>query len=163
VSEPAHARAPARHNGASLLMMAAVASLTPEGTARYSSLKQRLRAAVARDPLDATLLTVLGGAFLFYVAEKEANPKVRTYWDALVFVSTCLSVGYADVFARTAAGKAIASALMTFGPAISGALLEEPRRETSPDEGGATPAQMLALQKVIATKLEAILGELRKG
>jgi hypothetical protein len=101
------------------------------------------------------------------------NPKVRTYWDALVFVSTCLSVGYADVFARTSAGKAIASALMTFGPAISGAILEEPRRDADPPasatprdadrEESATPAQMLALQRVIAGKLEAILGELRKG
>jgi voltage-gated potassium channel len=147
--------------------------MSPQGMASYSSLKQRLRAAVARDPFDATLLTVLGGAFLFYVAEKEENPKVRTYWDALVFVSTCLSVGYADIFARTSAGKAIASALMTLGPAISGAILEEPRRDADPQvsatsrnadpQGSATPEQMLALQRVIAEKLEAILGELRKG
>jgi voltage-gated potassium channel len=173
VSEPARERTRGLRDRAPLLLAAAVATMSPEGRAAYGSLKHGLRTAVARDPLDATLLTVLGGAFLFYVAERVENPKVRTYWDALVFVSTCLSVGYADVFARTSAGKAIASALMTFGPAISGAILEEPRRDADPSgiatprdadrEESATPAQMLALQRVIADKLEAILGELRKG
>jgi voltage-gated potassium channel len=164
VSDPARAPA-ARSPREALFFVAALASTSAESRTAYASLKKGLRAAVASDPLDATLLTVGGGAFLFYLAEKDHNPKVRTYWDALVFVSTCLSVGYADVFARTSAGKAIASALMTLGPAMSGALLDEPRQGAGP-AGDATPvssAQVLALQNVIAEKLEAILGELRKA
>jgi hypothetical protein len=124
----------------------------------YESLKQELRTVVARDPFDAMMVMVLGGAFLFYAAEKGHNPKVTTYWDALVFVSTCASVGYADVFARTPAGKAIASAVMTFGPAISGAVLEAPASVTAVDD-----AKRLQAQALIASKLDAILGELRSA
>jgi hypothetical protein len=124
----------------------------------YASLKKSLREAVAADPFDAAVVTVAGGAFLFYLAEKGHNPKVNTYWDALVFVSTCMSVGYADVFARTPAGKAIASAVMTLGPAMSGAMLDEPR---APREADADAEQRAALQRAIVDKLEAILTELR--
>jgi hypothetical protein len=104
---------------------------SPSGLEAYESLKRELRAAVERDPFDATVVTVLGGAFLFYQAEHGHNPKVATYWDALVFVSTCMSVGYADVFARTPAGKAIASALMTLGPSLSGGMLSSGTGQSS--------------------------------
>lgn len=131
----------------------AVAEAAPSA---YASLKEGLRTAVARDPLDAVVVMVFGGAFLFYAAEKGHNPKVNTYWDALVFVSTCASVGYADVFARTPAGKAIATAVMTFGPAISGAVLDTPASAAQ-----ASDARLLRAQELIASKLDAILGELR--
>jgi len=128
----------------------------------YASLKGELRSAIARDPFDATVATVLGGAFLFYVAEKDHNPKVQSYWDALVFISTCLSVGYADVFARTPAGKAIASAVMTFGPAMSGALLDGPATGEGQTKAE-TPDEVLEVQRAIADKLDAILAELKAG
>lgn len=121
----------------------------------YTALKAALRDGVARDPLDALVVTVLGGAFLFYVAEKDVNPKVKTYWDALVYVSTCLSVGYADIFAKTPQGQAIATAIMTVGPAMAAKALDPPAAEQS-DE------QSLAVQKTIAEKLDAILTELKK-
>jgi hypothetical protein len=127
------------------------------GGAGYDSLKRELRAAVAKDPFDATVVTVFGGAFLFYLAEKGQNPKVETYWDALLFISTCLSVGYADVFARTPAGKAIASAVMTVGPAMSGAMLDGPEAEKI-----TASAEAVAVQQAIVTKLGEILAELRK-
>ena len=136
----------------------ALASATVGGGLTYDGFKRSLRDAVAKDPFDATVVTVLGGAFLFYLAEKGQNPKVTTYWDALVFVSTCLSVGYADIFARTPAGQAIASALMTLGPAMSGAMLEVPAAEGRKDEAS---DRVLEVQKIIADKLDAILGELR--
>ncbi|HEY1956468.1 MAG TPA: ion channel [Polyangiaceae bacterium] len=120
----------------------------------YASLKTALRDGVARDPLDALVVTVLGGSFLFYVAEKDVNPKVKTYWDALVYVSTCLSVGYADIFAKTPEGQAIATALMTVGPAMAAKALDQPSAEQN-DEA-------LAVQKTIAEKLDAILTELKK-
>ncbi len=91
-------------------------------------------------------------------AEKGHNPKVQTYWDALVFISTCISVGYADIFARTPAGQAIASAVMTFGPAMSGAIFDEPGAAKKE-----VPPEMLAVQRAIVDKLEAILVELRKS
>jgi voltage-gated potassium channel len=147
--------------GAALALIASLAGVSGEGASSYGSFKSGLRAAIASDPFDATVVTVLGGSFLFYVAERGHNPKVTSYWDALVFISTCLSVGYADVFARTPAGKAIASAVMTFGPAMSGALLDTPAAAT---ESGATspPSQeLLEVQRAIVDKLDAILGELR--
>ena len=122
----------------------------------YASLKKALRDGVARDPLDALVVTVLGGSFLFYVAEKDENPKVNTYWDALVYVSTCLSVGYADIFARTSAGQAIATALMTVGPAMAAKALDRSTGAAVDDE------QSLAVQRAIAEKLDAILTELKK-
>ncbi len=121
----------------------------------YASLKTALRDGVARDPLDALVVTVLGGSFLFYVAEKDVNPKVKTYWDALVYVSTCLSVGYADIFARTKEGQAIATAIMTVGPAMAAKALDPPAAQ-QPDE------QSIAVQRTIAEKLDAILVELKK-
>jgi len=154
--------APLLDESAALALMMSLAGASGGGGASYGSLKDGLRAAIASDPFDATVVTVLGGAFLFYVAEKGHNPKVTSYWDALVFISTCLSVGYADIFAKTPAGKAIASAVMTFGPAMSGALLEAPAGgaggETKPPE--ASP-ELLQVQRAIVDKLDAILGELR--
>jgi hypothetical protein len=143
--------------GTPLGVLLTLAASSTAGVASYTSLKETLRTAVAEDPFDATVATVLGGAFLFYVAEKGHNPKVQTYWDALVFISTCLSVGYADIFARTPAGQAIASAIMTFGPAMSGALFDAPRArdgEPSDDDG------VGRFQRAILDKLDAILVEL---
>jgi hypothetical protein len=117
----------------------------------YEALKAGLRAATARDPFDTTVSTVLAASLLFYSAEKGRNPKVQTFADALVFITTCLSVGYADVFARTAAGKAIAAFVMTVGPAMTGALLDAPSRAP----------ELLESQRAIADKLDAILEALR--
>lgn len=121
-------------------------------------LKTALREAVANDPLDALVVTVLGGSFLFYLAEKDENPKCQTFWDALVYVSTCMSVGYADVFARTDAGKAIATAIMSIGPAMTGMALEAPAAEKAKEAEKA-----LAVQQAMVDKLDAILVELRKS
>ena len=125
------------------------------GLAQYETLKNALREGVARDPLDALVITVLGGSFLFYMAEKDENPKVNTYWDALVYISTCLSVGYADIFARTKAGQAIATAIMTVGPAMAAKALDPPSAQAQDD-------QSIAVQKAIVEKLDAILVELKK-
>lgn len=130
----------------------------PGGELSYGSLKRGLREAMTRDPLDSLATVVLGGSYLFYLAEKGRNPKVNSFWDALTFITTCLSVGYHDVFARTDAGKAIASFVMTFGPALSGAALDPPARaEPAPK---ADP-EALAVQREIAAKLDAILEALR--
>ncbi len=121
-------------------------------------LKQRIRDAAGRDPMESIAVTVLGGALLFFYAEKGHNPKVRTYFDALVYVSTCVSVGYADIFPQTKTGKAIASALMTFGPAIAASALEPP---VGQERAEPADPKLLEVQCLIVDKLDAILGELK--
>src|ERR1041384_1790367 len=65
-------------------------------------------------------VTLVGlSAVLFYLVEKNHNPKVNDVWDAMVYCSTCLSVGYGDIFARTPLGKIVGSALMTIGPSMA--------------------------------------------
>jgi hypothetical protein len=141
--------------------LTAIAMAAAPDELSYPALKTRLRDVVRRDPMDATLTIVVVGAVLFYKAEKGQNPRVETLGDAFVFISTCLSVGYADTFARTPAGKAIATFVMTFGPAISGSILEPPASQAAPqkDDGAAA---LLASQGVIIEKLSAILDELAR-
>src|SRR5215468_11170435 len=121
------------------------------GDRSWPTAKRGLREALLRDPLDSLAAIVLGGSYLFYLAEKGNNPKVESFWDALTFITTCLSVGYDDVFARTPSGKAIASFVMTIGPAISGAALEPPAAEQA-----AAEAEALAVQKAILARLDSI-------
>ena len=88
-------------------------------------------------------------AALFLAAEQGANPAVQTYWDALHYVSTSLSVGYANIFPVTQAGKAIGAFVQMVGPALSSKALDAP------------PAVQPAVDPVVE-KLDAILAELRR-
>jgi len=84
---------------------------------------------------------------LFYLFEKNRNAKVNDVWDAMVYCSTCLSVGYGDIFAKTPLGKILGSALMTMGPAMASKTLEgnaETRRDTVQEEVLNTLRQILA-------------------
>ncbi len=63
-------------------------------------------------------------AMLFYLAESPVNPQVASYWDALHYIATSLSVGYANIFPVTAAGKAIGAMVMMVGPALSAKALD---------------------------------------
>jgi voltage-gated potassium channel len=75
-------------------------------------------------PGEEVCLLVAGSAALFYWAEKDENPGVKDYWDALHYVTTSLSVGYANLFPVTALGKLLASTLMTVGPALAARTLD---------------------------------------
>lgn len=132
----------------------------PGGDLSYGVLKRGFREAMVRDPLDSLAVVVLGGSYLFYLAEKGRNPKCESFWDALVFITTSLSVGYDDVFARTDAGKAIASFVMTFGPALSGIALDPPASE-KPEPAVTTNPEALLVQQAILAKLSAILEALK--
>lgn len=91
------------------------------------ALEDRFREGARNDPLGALVSLVGGASVLFYWAERRRNPRVKTLTDAVLFITTCLSVGYADVFAKTEAGKAIAAFVMTLGPAMSSAALDDPQ------------------------------------
>lgn len=77
-------------------------------------------------PLDAAFLFLGGAAAAFYQAEKGLNPKVKTYIDAFYYIATCASVGYADIFAVTQTGKAVAALVMIVGPAMAAQTLNRP-------------------------------------
>lgn len=111
------------------------------------------------EPMNSIVMTVLAGAAAFYAAERYENPKVNSFFDALVYVSTNLSVGYSDIFAKTDAGKAIGSALMTYGPAMATRVFDPPNdARLRAEDGERSEAQL----RDIADKLEAILVELRE-
>lgn len=136
-----------------LLLAMAVAALKDP---LFEGLKRDFRTAATEDPIDSVLLTVLIGSHLFYQCEKGINPKVVTFNDALVFVSTSISVGYSDIFAKTEKGKLIATALQTFGPALSAQALDKPHVASNRmDE------ELLATQHQMLDKLDAILTELK--
>jgi hypothetical protein len=72
-----------------LLALAALAAATSpdfgkDGLERF---KAGLRERYARDPMGSVLSTIAVAAYLFYRAEKGHNPKVTSYYDALVYVS----------------------------------------------------------------------------
>ena len=100
----------------------------------------------------------LNGAAAFFAAERGQNPKVNTFFDALAFVSTSLSVGYSDIFAKTEAGKAIAATLMTYGPALAARAFNVPNEAKERAAEGERSEQSL---RDIAGKLELILQELQ--
>jgi hypothetical protein len=91
-------------------------------------------------------------SLLFYLAERGRNPKVNEVWDATVYCSTCLSVGYSDIFAKTPIGKIVGSARMTIGPALAARTMDGPgdrRRE--------------AVQEEVLETLRRILAKLEEG
>jgi hypothetical protein len=116
--------------------------------------EERFCQLMTRNPLEALGVLLLGGSFLFYLAEVNRNHKVKTFWDALYYITTCASVGYADVFATTPAGKAISAVVFTFGPALTSQVFDRPPAG-SPD-GRATD------DYAVVERLDAILAEMRK-
>lgn len=101
-------------------------------------------------PCTNSIAVVVLSAIAFLKAEKGHNPKVNDFYDALVYTSTCISVGYSDIFARTPAGKVIGSALMTLGPALAAKSLDGP----APKPADTTQADILATLKQILGRLD---------
>jgi hypothetical protein len=79
-----------------------------------------------RNPLDAAMGFLGAASVAFYAAEKGHNPKITSYIDAFYYISTCVSVGYADIFAYTQTGRAIAALVMIVGPALASHALDRP-------------------------------------
>jgi hypothetical protein len=121
--------------------------------ARRGDLETELIERLTAYPMESAVGFLLSASAAFYLAERNANPKIKTYVDALYYISTCLSVGYADIFAQTQAGRAIATLTMTVGPALTSEILDKPHK--AEDASAAN-------QKLIIERLDAILEELRK-
>jgi voltage-gated potassium channel len=102
-------------------------------------------------PIEELNALVTWGAMLFYWAEVGQNPTVTTYFDALHYIATSLSVGYANIFPCTALGKAIGAAVMMVGPALSARALESGQGKAGADSDPA-----------LIAKMDEILVELRK-
>jgi hypothetical protein len=94
---------------------------------RKDAFESRLLDMVEHNPLDAAMSFLAGASYAFYIAEKDINPRIKTYVDAFYYISTCASVGYADIFAATQAGRAIAGLVMIVGPALTNRALDRPR------------------------------------
>jgi hypothetical protein len=91
---------------------------------------------------------------LFYAAERGRNPKVKDIYDAMIYCTTNISVGYSDIFAHTPAGKMIGSVLMTLGPAMAAKALDGPK-------DGRTGAQDDRRQEQILDTLRQILEHIK--
>ncbi len=128
-------------------------SAIAQALARFSDrLNIEGRAAkIAEKPGENTLALLGLSTLLFYTAERGKNPKVGDIWDSLVYCSTCLSVGYGDIFARTPLGKIVGSTLMTVGPALSSRALDGPAN----DAADAKQTEILATLKQILAELRA--------
>ena len=94
--------------------------------AQKEGYQRKLLAWVEGNPLDAMFEFISAAAWAFYQAEKDVNPKISSYVDSLYYIATCASVGYADVFAVTQSGRAIASLVMLLGPALTSKALDKP-------------------------------------
>jgi hypothetical protein len=100
---------------------------------------------------------VCAAAALFLCAEEGHNPAVVTYFDALHYISTSLSVGYANIFPVTQAGKAIGAMVQMVGPALSSKALDGGAGfagDGRSPQGGALEAE--------PNKLDEVIAELRK-
>ena len=107
--------------------------------------------ALDQSPMASTAAVVGASTVLFYALERGRNPKVNDIFDAMVYTSTCLSVGYGDIFAKTPLGKVLGSTLMTFGPALAARTLDGAETE----QRHAVQTEVLGTLKRILESLEA--------
>lgn len=149
-------------NERALITLGLLAAATARGGPgqAMTRLHEKMRDYQAREPANAIVLTVLGAAAAFYVAERGRNPKVTSYYDALVYAATNLSVGYSDIFAKTPGGKAVGSLLMTYGPALAARALDAPGAPTPAPAAASGGVDGAAVDRIVAS-LDAILNELR--
>jgi hypothetical protein len=153
----------------------AVGLLAADGE-RYASIKSDLRRWAKDDPVDALVATVVGGGIAFYLAERDTNPACAKPWDGILYIATCLSVGYDNLFPTTPTGHALASAVQTFGPALAGMAFDDPAGEVraaeqaARDEAAAARAadeaaraEAAAIDRAILARLDDIVRLLGEG
>lgn len=109
---------------------------------------------LANAPAKNAAIVVMASAVLFLHFEKDRNPGVKDITDAMLYTSTCLSVGYAKIQPVTKAGKLLGSILMTYGPALAARSLDGARGPGVPPNPDETQAQILATLRNILARLE---------
>ena len=119
--------------------------------------KNKLLDLAADHPAEALFTVVAGGAMVFYLAERDVNDDVATYGDALHYISTCLSVGYARIFPMTQIGKLVATIVMAIGPGLTAWVIEGRLTRRNALAEANTPPQ----PDPIVERLDAILQELK--
>lgn len=126
---------------------------------QYASLKADLRRWAREDPIDALVATVLGGGIAFHLAERDTNPACATPWDGILYIATCLSVGYDNLFPTTPTGHMLASLVQTFGPALSGMAFDAPAAEARAEAEAtrAEAAEAAAVNRAILARLDDIV------
>lgn len=110
---------------------------------------------VTEDPARNVTALVAAATIAFYLAERRANPKVNDVWDSLVYTSTCLSVGYGDIFPKTPLGKILGAALMLVGPSMAARALDG--RPSAPARDPVLDDILETLRKILA-RLESAGG-----
>lgn len=132
---------------------------------QYASLKADLRRWAKEDPIDALVATVLGGGIAFYLAERDTNPGCAKPWDAILYIATCLSVGYDNLFPTTPIGHMLASLVQSFGPALSGMAFDAPAAEAraEAEAARAEAAEAAAVNRAILARLDDIVRLLGEG
>lgn len=131
-------------------MLASLAGHWPKGERI-----DRFSAKLGERPAQNTLIILGLAAVLFYYAERNENEKVNTIYDALEYCSSSLSVGYTSIYPQTPLGKTVATLLMTYGPALSGAVLEGPMNPGKEGAGDATQEKILATLEEILVQLQS--------
>ncbi|HMG55402.1 MAG TPA: hypothetical protein VK601_18015 [Kofleriaceae bacterium] len=140
------------------LLPIALGLLAADG-GQYASLKSDLRTWAKDDPIDALVATVLGGGIAFYLAERDTNPACAKPWDGILYIATCLSVGYDNVFPTTPTGHALATLVQSFGPALAGMAFDTPAAEVRAEAEAARAAEQAARAEA-AERDRAILARL---
>jgi voltage-gated potassium channel len=170
-SAPRSPASPASGQGDLIRLLPIALGLLASEDGQYASLKADLRRWAKDDPIDALVATVLGGGIAFYLAERDTNPGCATPWDAILYMATCLSVGYDNLFPTTPTGHALASLVQTFGPALSGMAFDAPaaearaEAEAAAEAARAEAAEAAAVNRAILARLEDIvrlLGESKR-
>lgn len=126
----------------------------------FQAWKSKLLDYAVDNPAETLFWVLTGGAFVFYLAEKDVNEDVHGYHDAIHYISTCLSVGYARIHPVTQVGKLVATIVMAIGPSLSGWIIEGRLVRRSAEAGDAPAAPPRDLTPVLE-RLDAILEELK--
>ena len=77
-------------------------------------------------------------------------------WDAVLYMSTCLSVGYDNMCPTTPAGHALATLVQTFGPALASKALDAPASEPDPIASPANAGRSATPQALLSTIVQRL-------
>lgn len=90
----------------------------------WASAKDRVMRTAADHPVETLTAVVLLGSLAYWLAEKDTNPKVTSFAEALWCISSTLTVG-SDVSRETAVGKLVGTLVMSFGSTLQGLVTAE--------------------------------------